>query len=51
MNEHVTVAGTRKRWVRDLRPASEDEKRLYRLNAAGKAALSSEISRLEHLVR
>jgi DNA-binding PadR family transcriptional regulator len=38
-------------WVRDLRPASEDEKRLYRLTAAGKAALASEISRLDRLVR
>ena len=38
-------------WVRDLQPASEDEKRLYRLTAAGKAALSYEISRLDDLVR
>jgi DNA-binding PadR family transcriptional regulator len=38
-------------WVRDLKPASENDKRLYRLTAAGKAALASEISRLEHLVR
>jgi DNA-binding PadR family transcriptional regulator len=38
-------------WVRDLRPASEDDKRLYRLTAAGSAALSYEISRLDHLVR
>ena len=38
-------------WVRDLRPASDNEKRLYRLTAAGKAALSCEISRLDHLVR
>lgn len=38
-------------WVRDLLPASENEKRLYRLTAAGKAALTSEISRLDHLVR
>ncbi len=38
-------------WVRDLKPASENERRLYRLTAAGKAALSYEISRLDHLVR
>ena len=38
-------------WVRDLQPASDDEKRLYRLTAAGKAALSYEISRLDDLVR
>jgi DNA-binding PadR family transcriptional regulator len=38
-------------WVRDLRPVSDNEKRLYRLTAAGKAALSCEISRLDHLVR
>ena len=38
-------------WVRDLRPASENDKRLYRLTAAGKAALSSEINRLDHLLR
>lgn len=38
-------------WVRDLKPASENDKRLYRLTAAGKIALSSEIRRLEHLVR
>ena len=38
-------------WVRDLEPAPENEKRLYRLTGAGKAALASEISRLEHLVR
>lgn len=38
-------------WVRDLQPASDNEKRLYRLTAAGKAALSYEISRLDHLVR
>ena len=38
-------------WVRDIRPASENEKRLYRLTAAGNAALSHEISRLDHLVR
>ena len=38
-------------WVRDLKPASENDKRLYRLTAAGKAALSCEISRLDALVR
>jgi len=38
-------------WVRDLKPASENEKRLYRLTAPGKAALSCEISRLDRLVR
>ncbi len=38
-------------WVRDLQPSSENEKRLYRLSAAGKAALAHEISRLDHLVR
>jgi DNA-binding PadR family transcriptional regulator len=38
-------------WVRDLPPASDAEKRLYRLTAAGKAVLCSEISRLDHLVR
>lgn len=38
-------------WVRDLQPASDDEKRMYRLTAAGKAALSFEISRLDDLVR
>lgn len=38
-------------WVRDLQPASDSEKRLYRLTAAGKAALSYEISRLDDLVR
>jgi DNA-binding PadR family transcriptional regulator len=38
-------------WVRDLQPKSENEKRMYRLTAAGKAALSFEISRLDHLVR
>ena len=37
--------------VRDLQPASESEKRLYRLTTAGKNALSHEIARLEHLVR
>ncbi|MBV8897529.1 MAG: helix-turn-helix transcriptional regulator [Acidobacteriaceae bacterium] len=38
-------------WVRDLKPASEDDKRLYRLTAAGKAALAHEIGRLDDLVR
>jgi DNA-binding PadR family transcriptional regulator len=38
-------------WVRDLKPASENDKRLYRLTAAGKTALSYEISRLNDLVR
>ncbi len=38
-------------WVRDLQPTSENEKRMYRLTAAGKAALSDEISRLDNLVR
>jgi DNA-binding PadR family transcriptional regulator len=38
-------------WVRDLKPVSENDKRLYRLTAAGKAALSYEISRLDHFVR
>ena len=37
--------------VRDLKPATENDKRLYRLTAAGKAALSCEISRLDDLVR
>ncbi len=38
-------------WVRDLKPASENDKRLYRLTAGGKAALSCEISRLDDLIR
>jgi DNA-binding PadR family transcriptional regulator len=38
-------------WVRDLPPSSGNEKRMYRLTAAGKAALSYEISRLDDLVR
>lgn len=38
-------------WVRDLRPAGDNDKRLYRLTAAGKAALSDEIRRLDDLVR
>lgn len=38
-------------WVHDLQPASENDKRMYRLTAAGKAALSAEICRLDHLVR
>jgi DNA-binding PadR family transcriptional regulator len=38
-------------WVRDLKPASENDKRLYRLTAAGKVALQCEINRLDDLVR
>ncbi len=38
-------------WVRDLQPASDQERRMYRLTATGKAALSYEISRLDDLVR
>lgn len=38
-------------WIRDSRPASDSEKRMYRLTAAGKAALASEIERLDDLVR
>lgn len=38
-------------WVRDRLPTTENDKRLYRLTAAGKAALSDEILRLDHLVR
>ena len=38
-------------WVRDSQPASDDEKRMYRLTAAGKAALSHEIRRLDDLIR
>ncbi len=38
-------------WVRDLKPASENEKRMYRLTAAGKVVLFGEIRRLELLVR
>lgn len=38
-------------WVRDLRPASDSEKRLYRLTGAGKAALAYEIRRLDDLVQ
>ena len=38
-------------WVRDLQPTSENDKRLYRLTVAGRAALSYEISRLDDLVR
>ena len=38
-------------WVRDLLPTSENDKRLYHLTPAGKAALSDEILRLDHLVR
>jgi DNA-binding PadR family transcriptional regulator len=37
--------------VRDLQPASENDKRLYRLTASGKSVLSEEIARLDHLVR
>jgi DNA-binding PadR family transcriptional regulator len=37
--------------VRDLQPASEDERRMYRLTAAGKTVLGHEIARLDHLVR
>jgi DNA-binding PadR family transcriptional regulator len=37
-------------WICD-QPASDNEKRLYHLTSAGNAALSHEISRLEHLVR
>ncbi len=37
--------------VCDIQPASENDKRLYRLTAAGRTALSHEISRLDHLVR
>jgi DNA-binding PadR family transcriptional regulator len=38
-------------WVRDLKPTSENDKRLYRLTAAGKTALACEISRLDDLIR
>jgi DNA-binding PadR family transcriptional regulator len=38
-------------WVRDLQPASDNDRRLYRLTAAGKTALLYEISRLDDLVR
>ncbi len=38
-------------WIRDLPPASDSDKRLYHLTAAGKAVLSNEIRRLDHLVR
>jgi len=38
-------------WVRDLQPASDNERRLYRLTAAGKAVLFHEISRLDNLIR
>jgi DNA-binding PadR family transcriptional regulator len=38
-------------WVRDLQPASDNEKRLYRLTPGGKRALSDEIARLDRLVR
>jgi DNA-binding PadR family transcriptional regulator len=33
-------------WVRDLKPASENDKRMYRLTTAGKIVLSGEIRRL-----
>jgi DNA-binding PadR family transcriptional regulator len=38
-------------WVRDLKPVSENEKRMYRLTAAGKVVLAAEIRRIERLVR
>ena len=38
-------------WVRDLKPANENGKRLYRLTADGKAALSCEMNRLDDLIR
>lgn len=38
-------------WVRDLKPATENDNRRYHLTAAGRAALANEINRLEHLVR
>ena len=38
-------------WVRDLKPASENDKRLYRLTAEGKSVLFCEISRLDDLIR
>ncbi len=38
-------------WVRDLKPTTENDKRLYRLTATGRAALACEISRLDDLVR
>jgi len=38
-------------WIRDLKPATENDKRLYQLTAAGRAALAYEIRRLDHLVR
>ena len=37
--------------VRDLQPRSENDRRLYRLTAAGKSLLAHEISRLDDLVR
>lgn len=36
--------------VRDLQPASDDDKRLYCLTSAGKKVLSQEIARLDRLV-
>lgn len=38
-------------WVRDLKPTSENEKRLYCLTAEGKSVLSCEIDRLDNLIR
>ena len=38
-------------WVGDAQPASGNEKRMYRLTAAGKTALAYEINRLDDLVR
>ena len=38
-------------WARDLPPASDNERRLYRLASAGKAALAYEINRLDDLIR
>lgn len=38
-------------WVCDLQPGPGNDKRLYRLTAAGKHVLSEEIARLDNLVR
>jgi DNA-binding PadR family transcriptional regulator len=38
-------------WVVDRQPGSDNDKRLYRLTAAGTSALSFEIGRLDHLVK
>ena len=38
-------------WVRDLKPTSGNDKRLYCLTAQGKSALSCEIDRLDGLIR